>query len=308
MQAMDDTVLLDGETYISSKRASVISGYARDYITFLARKSEILARQIGGHWYIVETSLRDYLKKIADYKPQVPGRESRTADPESVVSFDGKEFVSVRKGADLTGYHQDYVGQLCREGKLISRQIGNRWYIERGALLAHKKQKTALLASVQVESVGLKRATATAKSAELDADRAPVMTYTRDDGHLLPEIRQAENGYKTESRVHEIPISVHISDVRTSDIPAPRVHRPKQAKTARSASPFSLGALTTVAATIVLVIAVGYISLQRGAVYADKSITGSSYALLGIADEALDRMLGILEAVVSTELRYQRRK
>lgn len=305
---MDDTVFLDGETYISSKRASIISGYARDYITFLARRSEILARQIGGHWYIVETSLRDYIKKIADYKPQVPGRESRVSDPESVISFDGKEFVSVRKGADLTGYHQDYVGQLCREGKLLSRQIGNRWYIERGALLAHKKQKTALLASVQAEAVGLKRAKPAAQSADFDADRVPVMAYTRDDGHLLPEIRQVENGYKTESRVHEIPISVHISDVRGSDSPAPRVLRPTQSKAARSASPFGFGALTTVAATIVLVIAVGYISLQRGAVYADKSTTGSSYAMLLRAEEALDQMLGIFEAVVSTELHYQRQK
>ncbi len=58
---MDDTVLIEGKTYISSKRAAKISGYTQDYVGQLVRGKRVTAQKIGRSWYIQEKSFRDYI-------------------------------------------------------------------------------------------------------------------------------------------------------------------------------------------------------------------------------------------------------
>src|SRR3989344_2053381 len=153
---MSDEVFLEGKSYVSAKRASEISGYARDYIGQLARGGLIGAQRVGGLWYVSLDSLTTY-QKNADSLTHVQPQKPPQQDLDSIVSFDGKDYVSASKAAKLTSYNQDYVGQLARAGKILSRQIGNRWYVERAGLLAHKSQKDALLGAVQAEAVGLLR-------------------------------------------------------------------------------------------------------------------------------------------------------
>ena len=54
---MTNEITLEGEEYISSKRASELSGYAQDYIGQLARVAAIDAKRIGGLWYVSLDSL-----------------------------------------------------------------------------------------------------------------------------------------------------------------------------------------------------------------------------------------------------------
>src|SRR3990167_8328737 len=68
-------------------------------------------------------------------------KKKDSVDADSLVSFDGKDHISASRAAKITGYHPDYVGQLARSGAIISRQVGNRWYVDRAALLSHKKEK-----------------------------------------------------------------------------------------------------------------------------------------------------------------------
>lgn len=151
---MTQEINLGGTIYISSKRAAEITGYTQDYIGQLARGGQITAQRVSGLWYIVEQSLRDYKEKADTYKPEPPKPEP-VVDLEASVSFDGKDYISAQRAAKITGYHQDYVGQLARSGKILSRQIGNRWYVDREGLVEHKRHNDALLAAVQTESVGL---------------------------------------------------------------------------------------------------------------------------------------------------------
>ncbi|MBX4215439.1 helix-turn-helix domain-containing protein, partial [Candidatus Parcubacteria bacterium] len=51
--------------------------------------------------------------------------------------FDGKKFISARSAAQRTKYAPDYIGQLCRGGKLKGRRIGRAWYVEERSLMAH---------------------------------------------------------------------------------------------------------------------------------------------------------------------------
>lgn len=52
-----DELVIGGKKYISSKRASEFTGYAKDYIGQLARGGKIPATRIGRAWYVDEAAL-----------------------------------------------------------------------------------------------------------------------------------------------------------------------------------------------------------------------------------------------------------
>src|SRR3989338_7485522 len=53
--------------------------------------------------------------------------------------FEGKKFILSRDAARISGYAPDYIGQLCRSGRLLARHIGRNWYVGEESLLAHKE-------------------------------------------------------------------------------------------------------------------------------------------------------------------------
>jgi hypothetical protein len=311
---MSNDIQIDGKSYISSKRAAELSGYAQDYIGQLARKSLIDARRIGGLWYVSMESLQDYKKKAEEFKPEPPARVD-APEPGTLVFFDGKEYLSAARAAEQTGYTQDYVGQLARSGTILSRQVGNRWYVERGSILGHKSEKDRLLAAVQAESVGLPKSSQIV-SANVANTREPLFNYFTESLDLIPniEIRGADIQKMTEKdpisdnrdTLHRLPIR-RISSVkpqmqlRGSRRPAPRRN---SSAAQRSYTPLLLGA----AATIVIVLSVGYASvLRQNSVVAVKSgPSGGLQALKASVDTAFSQIGDILEPFLTHDLVYQR--
>ncbi|MBU6390407.1 hypothetical protein KGQ31_02570, partial [Patescibacteria group bacterium] len=57
--------------------------------------------------------------------------------------FNGKKFISARQAARLTGYASDYVGQLCRAGKVDSKMVGRSWYVSEESILLYQKVNDA---------------------------------------------------------------------------------------------------------------------------------------------------------------------
>lgn len=45
------------------------------------------------------------------------------------ITFDGEKYLSSKRAAKVTGYAKDYVGQLCREGRVTARLVGRNWYV-----------------------------------------------------------------------------------------------------------------------------------------------------------------------------------
>ncbi|KND49832.1 MAG: hypothetical protein AB203_01945 [Parcubacteria bacterium C7867-008] len=54
------------------------------------------------------------------------------------LTIDGKQYISSKKAADITGYAKDYVGQLCREGHVEARMVGRSWYVLETSIRAHR--------------------------------------------------------------------------------------------------------------------------------------------------------------------------
>ena len=184
---MSDEIILEDNKYISSKRAASLSGYAQDYIGQLARGGFIEARRVGGLWYISADSLDSYKAKSEEKIPIPPQKKYQDVDQKgTVVSFDGKQYVSAFRAAELTGYNPDYIGQLSRGGNILSRQIGNRWYVDLSALSEHKKQKDGLLAAVQAESVGVSKTPFKENDNTERLTSEPFFKYTVDTKKLLP--------------------------------------------------------------------------------------------------------------------------
>ena len=42
--------------------------------------------------------------------------------------------ISLSQAAEISGYHQDYLGQLCRLGKIKAAKIGRNWYTTKSEL------------------------------------------------------------------------------------------------------------------------------------------------------------------------------
>ena len=57
----------------------------------------------------------------------------------SDLYFDGKKFISSSRAAKISGYVNDYIGQLCRDGKLDCRMVGRSWYVSYDSLQEHRK-------------------------------------------------------------------------------------------------------------------------------------------------------------------------
>lgn len=54
------------------------------------------------------------------------------------ITLEEKKYVSSKRAAEMTGYAKDYVGQLCREGRVPARLIGRSWYVLEAAIHDHR--------------------------------------------------------------------------------------------------------------------------------------------------------------------------
>lgn len=83
---MDDLVI-EGKTYLSSKRAAEVTGYAKDYVGQLCREGRVEARLVGRSWYVLEQSIREHRfgtpeKEVETQVVQAP-IEERVAEEEA---------------------------------------------------------------------------------------------------------------------------------------------------------------------------------------------------------------------------------
>ena len=57
--------------------------------------------------------------------------------------LDDVKYISVKRAAEITQYSRDYIGQLCREGKILANRIGRNWYVAEKSIIRHKTENSA---------------------------------------------------------------------------------------------------------------------------------------------------------------------
>ena len=55
-----DELIIGGKTYLSSKRAAKVTGYAKDYVGQLCREGRVEAKLVGRSWYVYEPSIQEH--------------------------------------------------------------------------------------------------------------------------------------------------------------------------------------------------------------------------------------------------------
>lgn len=54
------------------------------------------------------------------------------------LTIGNKTYISSKRAAEVTGYAKDYIGQLCREGRVNATLVGRSWYVLESSLRAHR--------------------------------------------------------------------------------------------------------------------------------------------------------------------------
>lgn len=54
------------------------------------------------------------------------------------ILIEDRKYVSSKQAAKITGYAKDYIGQLCREGRVPARLVGRTWYVLESAIQDHR--------------------------------------------------------------------------------------------------------------------------------------------------------------------------
>jgi hypothetical protein len=97
--------------------------------------------------------------------------------------IDEKKYVSSKQAAKITGYAKDYIGQLCREGRVPARLVGRSWYVLESAIQDHRFGDEAPKQKEPVQII----------------EKIPASSWTRQAPHyeaspveLIPKMREAE--------------------------------------------------------------------------------------------------------------------
>ena len=152
-----DKVVLDGNIFLSAARLADVLDYSRDYIGQLCRKKTLSCKMVSGVWYVDQSSATNYFssKKLdltAFNNTPESLKDYRTG---TFITDNQDEFISTTVAAKISGYTQDYIGQLARKREISAKKIGRKWFVAKDELLLHRKSKDEMFREVQAKSAGL---------------------------------------------------------------------------------------------------------------------------------------------------------
>lgn len=127
------------------------------------------------------------------------------------LDINGKKYVKASVLAKNLGYTSDYVGQLCRAGKVEAAQVGRSWFVAADSLTSHRKERvrsnhvksTEAIAAYKKHSVVATPSTETTRARHIS-----IHHYETDDTELMPHTKKT-------------PVSETKSSVALTTKPAP---------------------------------------------------------------------------------------
>lgn len=111
--------------------------------------------------------------------------------------IEDKKYFSSKKAAQVTGYAKDYIGQLCREGRVESRQVGRNWYVLETAIMEHRFGKNEEEKPPIVEEQPTTVQPKIESETEWNSPR-----YSVEDVKSIPELRSADLSVLLEEELH----------------------------------------------------------------------------------------------------------
>ncbi|HEC93775.1 MAG TPA: DNA-binding protein [Candidatus Kaiserbacteria bacterium] len=97
------------------------------------------------------------------------------------LTLNGEKYISSKRAAKITGYTKDYVGQLCREGKIIAQLVGRNWYVSEESMHKHRFEFEDKSSQVPATPKHLTHSTSTVHHTLQDS-----VHYSYDDANIIP--------------------------------------------------------------------------------------------------------------------------
>ena len=68
------------------------------------------------------------------------------------INSNGTLYAKASILANRHHYTTDYIGQLCRQGKIDAQVVGRAWYVNEESLLQHKNDRNSIARPVEILS------------------------------------------------------------------------------------------------------------------------------------------------------------
>ncbi len=232
-----DELIIGEKTYLSSKRAAKITGYAKDYVGQLCREGRVEARLVGRNWYVLESSIREHRFGVA-------------GEPEAVVSEVQEVEVPAQEIPAITWSAPRYEVEepatvpalLPKDPEVLeARKVVSEMQDAWKEWFAAQKNEELLLPSGGEEFGGtLTPALLPAEDTEeevvsisrISTQAAPEPHYVEEEAE---EVLSMHKTYDTRETGEEVPTNYPIMDLSTPIVPV-RATRAEQAPTKRGNS------------------------------------------------------------------------
>ncbi len=129
------------------------------------------------------------------------------------ILIEEKKYVSSKRAAKMTGYAKDYIGQLCREGRVPARLVGRSWYVLETAIQDHRFGTTD----------------ETAPSASIPPPSWESPRYEASSDELLPSINQLRHPSGDDKAPEHLQDSLRawFDRVAETEVVAPAIEKPE---------------------------------------------------------------------------------
>src|SRR3989344_2577345 len=114
------------------------------------------------------------------------------------ILIEKKKYISSKRAAKITGYAKDYVGQLCREGRVPARLVGRGWYVLESAIQDHRFGTKEAAEEIKEEHISPRRASVNAwESPRYEAEQSEILPTMERKGNAEEE--QSASAYLQDS-------------------------------------------------------------------------------------------------------------
>lgn len=129
------------------------------------------------------------------------------------VTVEGKSFVKAAALAKKYKYTTDYIGQLCRNGKVDAQLVGRAWFVNEDSLLSHKSDRYS---AVRQNEITIHKSTFSEHNVEARSERRQVRPVLSNAAHRSVLDKQQTTSYNFISRGAER-ISVYHTEPAVPD-------------------------------------------------------------------------------------------
>lgn len=131
----------------------------------------------------------------------------------------GRTFIKASKIAKELGYTSDYIGQLCRGGKIEAELVGRTWFVDEASIRDHKE--TRYRSSAKATKKTLQRLVIDSPKQEKSVGyKSLSVRYESDEADLLPRPAKERLVDKTDTEGINIVSHDKVEAVRIKDLTA----------------------------------------------------------------------------------------